>query len=116
MERWPGYLSGIRWHECRGDALPPLCFTTCGRKENWSWPSQASSLRRTGPEPCVDITVELALVEVSPECVKEGQLAQPLVGCSSWESGARILLGSTVKLILEVWVQVSQPQGHENGT
>lgn len=48
--------------------------------------------------------------------MRAGGLAQPLTGCSIWESGSHIFgrLGSTVELALVVWVWVSKLQGHES--
>lgn len=43
-----------------------------------------------------------------------GELALPLISCSTWEKGACTLPGSTVELAMKVWVLVIQLQGHEN--
>ena len=54
-------------------------------------------IQERGPAPRLGSTVELALVEgmqvSQTQGVREGELAQPLTGCSTWESGAYTVTG-----------------------
>lgn len=50
-------------------------------------------------------------VEASIKGMREGELAQSLIGCYNWESEPHNLSGSTVEPTLEAWVQMSYPKG-----
>jgi hypothetical protein len=63
------HSSTVRWHRCKGDALP---LATCGSLESWpqgqerrkasSAPSLAIALGRAGPAPCQSNKMELAVM------------------------------------------------------
>jgi hypothetical protein len=87
LESWPLHTSTVRWyweHECsllfHPSHLRPLGEVALGsRRLSCSYPLSAEELRRAGPVPWLDCTLELALVELA-------WVNHTLTECSSWES------------------------------
>lgn len=85
LENWPCYLSVVvTWESERYPLLP---LTTYSEQESCPHPLPAVALRRAGPVPHQDTTLEMALDVVVVE-----ELALPLLCCAVASVGERYLL------------------------